>query len=160
MIKQYFKKVLWAVAFGVMFVVCFFLDFIVLYTIKNLFISVMALWYVILFGILLVEGVLFGYLIRVDNKEKYKQYIQNKTVNGFSFIRDIRYILKSKDYVLEVLVWVTLAFPLLITIGVLNKTPILPLIIGSMILTLIAIFIFSVVDIFIWLLVHRNWAKR
>lgn len=158
MIKLYFKKIflallLFLTTFSALFV-SFYLCYIITYSleIKDLLsrtISIIAT---------LVFNLIFWYRFRLKNsvnREKYLSVFDGK----FILKKDIILILKSKDYIAEILALLTLDLPLFLYVGIAVKTPFFPLVIGTFLLIIISVVSFSIIDITLWLLVHKRWAK-
>lgn len=105
-----------------------------------------------------VFNLIFWYRLRLKNKVNRKKYL-SVSDSKFVFRKDIVLILKSKDYIAEIFTLVTFILPLFLYAGISEKTPFFPLVIGTLLLIIISVVLFSIVDITLWLLVHKKWAK-
>lgn len=159
MIKLYFKKIFWAILLITMILVIYYVGFNTLYTIANIFDKESPVWHIILFGIPALGSLFFLYCIRIGNREKRTQYVNDLRDDRFAVLKDVLYIIKSKDYMAEILALHTIALPLFLFAGINEKTPLIPFLLGTIALIAISSIVFSIVDISLWLLVHKSWLK-
>ena len=156
-IKLYFKKIflallLFLTTLSALFV-CFYVCYIITHSLEiggllTRTISIIATS---------VFNLIFWYRFRLKNsvnREKYLSVFDGK----FILKKDIILILKSKDYITEILALLTLDLPLSLYAGIAVKTPFFPLVIGTLLLIIISVVSFSIIDITLWLLVHKRWA--
>lgn len=158
MIKLYFKKLflallLFLTTFSALFV-SFYLCYIITYSleIKDLLSRTISIITTSVFNLI------FWYRFRLKNSVNREKYLS--VLDGeFVVKKDIILILKSKDYIAEILALLTLDLPLSLYAGIAEKTPFFPLVIGTLLLIIISVISFSIIDIPLWLLVHKKWAK-
>ena len=156
-IKLYFKKIFSALLLFLTTLSALFVSFYVCYIITHsleiggLLTRTISIIATSVFNLILL------YRFRLKNsvnREKYLSVFDGK----FIFKKDIVLTLKSKDYIAETLALLTLDLPLFLYAGIAIKTPFFPLVIGTLLLIIISVVSFSIIDITLWLLVHKRWA--
>ncbi len=156
MFKLYLKKLLWCIIFLMIFVFIYFLSFNLLYTVSNFFKDKNILQQIILFGIPFICSLVFLYYLRVNNKKFKTEY---SSTDEHSFLKDVAFILKSKNFICEILAFNTFGVPFLIWIGTSENAPLISLIIGTLLLILLSSLAFGTIDLLIWLFVCKEWVK-
>lgn len=71
---------------------------------------------------------LIAYKIKIQNLEAKNKYI---AIEKHSVFRDIIYTFKSADYIFEVLALQSILVPIFVCVAIVIKTPLLPLILGT-----------------------------
>lgn len=157
MIKLYFKKLLWIIIFLLIYIAVYFIGFNLLYTIANFFEDRNLIGNIILFGIPFICSIVIIYYLRVSNNKLRTEYLSSLLSDNYSFLKDVIFILKSKSFISEILAFETVLVPLSLSIGISENTPILPLIMGTIILSVGGAILFGIIDLLIWLPVHKTW---
>ena len=94
---------------------------------------------------------LVTYLRRQNNSEIRRLYQAELGADPFRWATDLKKTVKSPDFRAELFAFLTLWLPILILFGVVINVPV------SLILSLV---LFVVIDLGVWLLLHRSWAKE
>ncbi len=166
MVKLYLKKLL----SSFLFVVIFFLFLLVVSfawmhadsAIKS-FLGITipdAVSYCIILILTLVLDLVGVYFLRIDSlryKEIFKKAHEKET---HSFSKDFVGTLKSADNIVHTIAFLSLNLPFNLLITISANTPILPLIAGTLALLVVNGLLFSIINTFVWCLVHRNWLRK
>lgn len=157
MFKLYLKKLLWCIIFLMIFVFIYFLSFNLLYTVSNFFKDKNILQQIILFGIPFICSLIFLCYLRINNKKFKTEYL---STDEHSFLKDIYFILKSKNFICEILAFNTFLIPLFVFIGISENFPLIPFIVGTILLILLSNLPFVIVDLLIWFLICKKWLYK
>ena len=160
MIKLYFKKLLWIIIFLLIYIAVYFISFNLLYTVANFFKDRNIIGKIILFGIPFICSMGIIYCLRVNNNKLRTEYLSSLLSDNYSFSKDVIFILKSKSFISEILAFETVSVPLSLSVGISEKIPILPLIIGTILLSVGGAILFGIVDLVIWLSVLKVWFAK
>lgn len=152
MIKLYFNKLLTMICFIVVFLAIYLIGFSISSVLTNLVVVCRIVFLCIATMICLI----IAYKLRVKNIAAKTKYI---TTNN-TFLKDIIYTLKSREYIAELISLETICIPIFVYGAISENTPFVPFIVGTLALILVSILAFSLVDILLWLLVYRRWKKK
>ena len=94
---------------------------------------------------------LVTYLRRQNNSEMRRLYQTELGSAPFEWLSDLKKTAKGPDFVGELLAFLTLLLPILILFGAVINVPV------SLILYPV---LFAAIDLGIWILLHRKWAKE
>ena len=145
MIKLYFKKIL--VTLG--FIVNYFLLVFILAFVWNLFLrnTFTELVNTLIHAILaLVLNFVFVCIMR------YKSlHYETDTLNNLTFFS----IIKSRDNIVHALAVISLLLPFFVSIAIVENTPLLPLVVGTMLLLLICGLLFMIINALMWSIVFK-----
>lgn len=161
MIKLYFKTLLNYVVFAISFFICFILGYFILYVFSIVlkFDRGNFVFKGILGVVAAIISLLFIYRIHVSDIEKRTKYRNDFINEKFSIKKDIVCIIKSKDFIVENLAFETVLIPVFFYSGISGKTPLLPFVVGTILLVLMSAIIFSIIDVLKWLFIHKSWRK-
>lgn len=153
MIKLYFSKLVTLIC---LILVCFAI-YLVGFSIFSVLTNFILICRIVFLCIATMCCLIIVYKHRVKNATAKIKYI---TVHNDSFLKDIIYVFKSKDYIAEILAFETLVIPIFIYAAISEHTPFVPFVIGTIALIVISVFVFSLVDISLWLIVYSKWRKN
>lgn len=159
MLKQCFKK---------MFLIVFYIGLFLAFAFVSAFLLTM------LFNRLFTKSVietisltitflLWFFLIfslRLKNKKKELQFIDDVNKNKFSFFKDVKMTIISFDNLEYIISLTVLSAPFLIFIAMDGKTPIIPMIIGTLLLLIIIDSSFSIINGLTWYIIHKIWTLK
>lgn len=151
MIKLYFNKLLTMICFAIVFLAIYLIGFSLASVLTNL----VVICRMIFLCIATISCLIIAYKLRVKNITAKTKYITTDN----TFLKDIIYTLKSREYIAELLSLETICIPIFIYAAISENTPFMPFVIGTLALILISICAFSLIDITLWLLVYRRWKK-
>ncbi len=145
MIKLYFKKILFTLGFiGNYFLLLFIIAFIWNLVLRNTFSeSVNTL---ILAILALISNFVFVCIMRYK-----KLYHKTDVLNNHSFFITI----KSRDNIVHTLAFVSILLPFFVSIAIVENTPLLPLVVGTIILLFVCGLIFWVLNALMWSIVYK-----
>ena len=146
MIKSYFKKLLSIILFIILFI-----PFTYIYILVSMLIGTSQfnpdypLSSIFIFSIYSIATLALLIIIKVTNKAinfdiNYKNFILEK--------------LKSKDNLSRILAWLTVIIPSILFIAISNKAPLLPAILGTLIILIVSIVIVEIINFIIWSLAY------
>ncbi len=150
MIKLYFKKILVTLGFiANYFLLVFILAFVWNLVLRNTFSELVNT--LILAILALVLNVVIVFIMR------YKS-LQHKTdtLNNVSFLN----IIKSSYNIVHTLAFISILFPFFVSIAIVENTPLLPLVVGTIILLFACGLIFLTVNALVWSIVHKFVKSR
>ena len=127
MIKLYFKKILVTLGFIANYVLLVFILAFVLHLVFRYMFSEIVRTFIIAIVALILNFVI------VCKKRCRNLYHETEMIQ-ISFWKNFIRIFKSKDSILHAFAFLTIALPFLVSIGVAVKTPVLPLVVGTIIL--------------------------
>ena len=141
MIKSYFKKLLSIILFIILFI-----PFAYIYILVSMLIGTSQfnpdypLSSIFIFSIYSIATLALLIIIKVTNKAinfdiNYKNFILEK--------------LKSKDNLSRILAWLTVIIPSILFIAISNKAPLLPAILGTLIILIVSIVIVEIINFII-----------
>ncbi len=145
MIKLYFKKILVTLGFiANYFLLVFILAFVWNLVLRNTFSELVNT--LILAILALVLNFVFVCIMR------YKSLL-HKTValNNHSFFS----IIKSRDNIIHILAFISILLPFFVSIAIVENTPLLPLVVGTMLLLLICGLLFMIINALMWSIVFK-----
>ena len=144
MIKLYFKKILVTLGFiANYFLLVFILAFVWNLFLRNTFTELVNTLIPIL---ALVLNFVFVCIMR------YKS-LHHKTdaLNNHSFFS----IIKSRDNIIHILAFISILLPFFVSIAIVENTPLLPLVVGTMLLLLICGLLFMIINALMWSIVFK-----
>ncbi len=145
MIKLYFKKILVTLGFiANYFLLVFILTFVWNLVLRNTFSELVNI--LILAILTLVLNFVFVCIMR------YKS-LHHKTdaLNNHSFFS----IIKSRDNIVHTLAFISILLPFFVSIAIVENTPLLPLVVGIMLLLFACGLIFLAVNALMWSIVYK-----
>ena len=145
MIKLYFKKILVTLGFiANYFLLVFILAFVWNLVLRNTFSELVNT--LILAILALVLNFVFVCIMR------YKS-LHHKTdaLNNHSFFS----IIKSRDNIIHMLAFISILLPFFVSIAIVENTPLLPLVVGTMLLLLICGLLFMIINALMWSIVFK-----
>lgn len=165
MFKLYFKKLFFTIAFLFLIMGLYYISWPILVSFSNFF-EYPVIRYTILMGIPALLILMLVNRGRIENqglRMDYIKYIRNlsSTDLKFNIRNELNYFKTFKPLYAEVMAFVTLILPFVIGIGITieNGAPFLVNCIAGLIVFSLFICVYLVLDIALWLLVHRSWLK-
>lgn len=142
MLKLYFKKLFFTIIFIInFFVLAGALAFVWHLIFRYRFPEPARTIIIVILAIILD----FGIVCRMRYKKCKKSYVETNFIN----------IIKSKDGMVHLLAFISIFLPFFVSIAVIEKTPVLPLIVGTIILLVFCGLIFFIVNSLLWFAVHK-----
>ena len=114
--------------------------------------------YVVILLVTLLIELLAVYFIRFDNKDRkeaYEKRYKKGTVVPFWY--DFIDTLKSQDHIIHTIMFNFVLMPVFLMIGIGNQFPIGHVILGTALLFLFGVILFSLISTCLWCIVHRRW---
>ena len=149
MIKLYFKKILVTLGFiANYFLLVFILAFVWNLVLRNTFSELVN---TLIHAILaLVLNFVFVCIMR------YKS-LHHKTdaLNNISFLKNFINIFKSKDNIVHALAFISILLPFFVFIAIAEKTPLVPLVVGTIALLFICGMMFLILNALMWSIAHK-----
>ncbi len=114
-----------------------------------------------LFGVPFVLGIVIIYLLRRNSKKKRSQYLNNVLTHTFTFREELCYIVKSNDFVAEMLACMLFSVPVIAYLNHFsNGESVQVRLLASITMLFIIIIAFLFINIPLWLFTHKAWIKR
>lgn len=160
MLKLMLKRFLIAVG---IFVFCVVLMYICayLYTVVTASFPVMIPVMKALTYILCVVGALsFVLFLKVDNKHFLGRYSEHLLTTEKTLKNDWLYIVKSNEHLASLIVFNCIFVPMEISVALSSKTPVIPLIIGTLLLIVVQTTVFSALDCLLWMFAFYLKGKK
>ena len=111
--------------------------------------------------ILCVLGpIIFVLALKMDNRAFLGRYSEHLLTNQKSFKNDWLYIVKSKEHLASLIVFNCIFVPMEISVALSSKTPVIPLIIGTLLLIVVQTTVFSALDCLLWMLTFYLKGKK
>lgn len=160
--KIYFKKIKRGIIYALILYLIYGVGADILVTLSNFF-ERPLLRIAITLGIPTVILFIMATHYRTNDTEKFKEYNKSVTYEKLPITKDALYIVRSKDFLGEILAAVTLIgiylFPtLLIGATKTGGAAAIPKALLSIVISLaVAITCYAVADVISWLIVHRNY---
>ena len=151
MFKLYLNKLLTMICFAVLFLAIYLIGF----SLSSVLTNLIMICRIVFLCIATICCLIIVYKLRVKNITAKTKYI---TTNN-TFLKDIIYTIKSRDYIAELLSLETICIPIFIYAAISEHTPAVPFVIGTTALIVTSVLAFSLVDITIWLIVYKRWRK-
>jgi len=83
---------------------------------------------------------------------RYKSlHHKTDTLNNHSFFS----IIKSRDNIIHILAFISILLPFFVSIAIVENTPLLPLVVGTMLLLLICGLLFMIINALMWSIVFK-----
>ena len=152
MIKLYLNKLISMICL----ILVFFAIYLVGFSLSTVLTNLIVVCRIAFICIAAISSLIIAYNLRIKNATVKTKYI---TVHNDSFLKDIIYAFKSKDYIAEILAFETFVIPIFIYAAISEHTPFVPFVIGTIALIVISVFVFSLVDILLWFIVYKKWRK-
>lgn len=162
--KLYLKK-LWktfSFALGYIFMLFFigFLSYVVIFSILPLQKIVPEdTLAIILASIALILMLVFLYRTRCSDKSGKREYLEGIEYTPLPFRKDFWQTLKSKDTLVHTLAFLTLDFLFAVPIGISASSTVWVFLFGTLTLLITQGAVFTLINTFIWSLVHRRWSE-
>lgn len=142
MLKLYFKKLFFTVIFIIdFFVLAGVLAFVWHLIFRYRFPEPARTIIIVILAIILD----FGIVCRMRYKKCKRSYVETNFIN----------IIKSRGSIIHLLAFISIVLPFFVSIAVIEKTPVLPLIVGTVILLVFWGLIFFIVNSLLWFAVHK-----
>ena len=165
MFKLYFKKLFLIIAFLFLILGLYYISWPILVSFSNFF-EYPAIRYTILMGIPTFLMLMFVNRRRIENQSlrvDYIKYVRNLSTADLklNIKNELNYFKTFKPLHAEAIAFATLILPFVIGIGITieNDAPFLINCLVGLIVFSLFICIYLVLDIALWLLVHRSWLK-
>ena len=113
---------------------------------------------IIVYFCLLLSAILLTYTVLLKRYESTLQkatYLEKLIAEDYTFIKDYRATLKSKENVVHTLAFISIALTNSIRIAITAHKPFVGLLFQAVIL----ISVFAALNTLVWCLVHRKWLK-
>ena len=115
------------------------------------------------FYIAMILGLIFTFIviggIKLKNKKNKRLYIDSNNFEKVGFFKEIFCILKTKDYIFDVIGFMVLVTPLMIYIAVTTNGPIMPRIMATILCILIPTFLYAMLNIIVIFVVRKLWYR-
>ncbi len=102
----------------------------------------------------------FVLALKLDNKQVLRRYSEHLLTTHTSFKNDCLFVLKSKEHLASLIVVNCIFVPTELSIAIRENIPVLPLIVGTLLLIVAQTTVFSVLDCLLWLLAFRLKGKK
>lgn len=158
MFAVYFKKILFTAVWTIVFGVFFGIEYLV---VTKFFFSLegkLLLQYALILLALMLT-LLIVLIARVKNFNKKDEYL-SEMKDKYSLKKDLLYILKSKEFISEILATLTVCIPLFLWTGFKSGTSFLPFVFATFVLSVVSLLLMIIFDIPIWIIVHNRWIKE
>ncbi len=153
MIKLYFKKLLFTMGFLInYFLSVFIIGYAWHLIFRDMFSELVNTFIIAILALALDFGIIC--IMRYKNL-----YHKTDVIKILSFWRNFINIFKSRDNIVHTLAFISILLPFCVFITVVEKTPLLPLVVGTIILLFACGLIFLIVNALIWSIVHQ-WRKK
>lgn len=158
MLKLYFKKLFFTILFFLGF---FLLGFPIIYTwywllpykpleiVRTIAVPILAL----------VSDFAIVCAMRSHNLS-HTNYMEAFEADTFSFWKNFISILKSRDNIVHLLAFLSILLPFFVSIAVMEKTPFIPLVVGTLILLLCCGVLFLTVNTLLWCILYEFVWRR
>lgn len=114
---------------------------------------------IILAIIALVIMLVVLYRARCNNKPCKREYLEGIEYKPLPFRKDFWQMLKSRDNITHTLAFLTLDFLFALPIGISASSTVWIFLFGTLLLLITQGTVFTLINTFIWSLVHRRWSE-
>ena len=114
---------------------------------------------ILLASISLVLMLVFLYRTRRSDKQVRREYVKKLKFPPPSFAKDFWQTLKSRDNIAHTLAFLTLDFLFVLPIGISASSTLWVFLFGTLTFLITQGAVFTLINTFIWSLVHRRWIE-
>ena len=113
------------------------------------------LWSLLYLSVPVIGASIFTYKKRLTHADERREYLHRLEKDKFRFFPQLLWVLQSRDYLAELAAFFTVFVPVFIGMIVSSTN-----FSASLLAAVFYIVVFAVIDLLLWLFVHRAWASE